>query len=171
MARGVFHEADAAEIIEALSWFCYDRDRAFYNRFRLPPGAWDIRERMERVQDRVIRAESEAGVRLTPGFTGTFVGIAYSWCQGLEFAELLNGVGLPEGDIMLTFAKTLDLVRQVRGATRVVDPKSPLLATLAEGERLMRRGIVALCVGAGLPALPAPEETEVEVDARLAAAT
>jgi hypothetical protein len=52
---------------------------------------------------------------------------------------------------MLTFAKTLDLMRQVRGATRVLDPKSPLLTTLSEGERLMRRGIVALCVGLGMP--------------------
>src|SRR5262249_33527396 len=145
LARGVFRDADAAEVIEALSWFCYDRDKAFYNRFRLPPGAWDIRDRIGRIHDQVLRAEAEAGLTLTPGFTGTFVGIAYAWCHGLEFAELLSGVGLPEGDIMLTFNKTLDLARQVRDATRVVEPESPLLTTLAEGERLMRRGIVALC--------------------------
>lgn len=163
IARGVFDQADATEVVEALSWFCYDRDKAFYNRFRLPPGAWDIRERLERLQDRVLRAESEAGLSLTPGFTGTFVGVAYAWCEGGEFAELLSGVGLPEGDIMLTFAKTLDLLRQVRDATRVLNPKSPLLATLSEGERLMRRGIVALCVGLGMPA-SVPTGTEETVD-------
>src|SRR5207247_1485041 len=116
LARGVFRQAEPIELVEALSWFCYDRDKTFYNRFRLAPTAWEIRERVERIQNQVLRAEHEAGLTLTPGFTGTFTGITYAWCQGLEFSELLNGVGLPEGDIMLAFNKTLDLMRQVRDA-------------------------------------------------------
>jgi len=153
LARKVFGDADAADVVEVLSWFCYDRDRAFYNRFRIPPSVWDLRERMERIQDKVLRAEADAGVALTPGFTGAFTGIAYAWCQGVEFAELLNGVGLPEGDIMLTFNKTLDLVRQVRDAARALSADQPILPLLDEGEQLMRRGIVALCLGVGVPML------------------
>lgn len=151
VARGVFHGADAAEAIEVLSWFCYDRDKAFYNRFRIPPRVWEMLQQIERLQDDVLRTESDAGLTLTPGFGTVFSGIAYQWCQGIEFGELLAGIGLPEGDIMLTFNKTLDLARQVRDAARSVDPSSELIATLNEGERLMRRGIVALCVNVGLP--------------------
>jgi superfamily II RNA helicase len=149
--RGVFRGADAAETIEVLSWFCYDRDKAFYNRFRIPPRVWEMLQRLERIQDDVLRTESDAGVTLTPGFGTVFSGIAYQWCLGIDFGELLSGIGLPEGDIMLTFNKTLDLARQLRDAVRTVDPASPLIATLNEGERLMRRGIVALCVSVGVP--------------------
>ena len=52
---------------------------------------------------------------------------------------------------MLTFNKTLDLGRQLRDAVASVDPSSGLVQALADGERLMRRGIVALCCNVGLP--------------------
>ena len=137
--------------MEVLSWFCYDRDKSFYNRFRIPPRVWEMLQRLERVQDAVLRAESDAGLALTPGFATLFSGIAYAWCQGIEFGELLSGVELPEGDVMLTFNKTLDLGRQLRGAVAAVDPGAELVETLAAGERLMRRGIVALCCNVGVP--------------------
>jgi superfamily II RNA helicase len=151
LARGVFRQAEPAEIMEVLSWFCYDRDKSFYNRFRIPPRVWEMLQRLERVQDAVLRAESDAGLALTPGFATLFSGIAYAWCQGIEFGELLSGIELPEGDVMLTFNKTLDLGRQLRDAVAAVDPTSELIDTLAAGERLMRRGIVALCCNVGVP--------------------
>lgn len=160
VARGVFKDAEPAELIEVLSWFCYDRDKAFYNRFRIPPRVWELLQRLERIQDNVFRAESDAGLTLTPGFGNVFSGIAYAWCQGLEFAELLSGIGLPEGDVMLTFNKTLDLSRQLRDAVAVVDAQSPLLDTLKDGERLMRRGIVALCVNPSVPIVPTTSELD-----------
>jgi hypothetical protein len=54
---------------------------------------------------------------------------------------------------MLTFNKTLDLVRQVRDAARALSADQPILPLLDEGEQLMRRGIVALCLGVGVPML------------------
>jgi ATP-dependent RNA helicase HelY len=156
MTRGVLREADAAEVVEVVSWFCYDRDKAFYNHFRLPPELWDVKERIERIQDEVLRAEHDHGLSLTPGFTLTFSGIAYAWCRGADFEELLAGLGLPEGDIMLTFNKTLDLMRQLRDAARGLERHAPFVEVLDAGERLMRRGIVALCCTVGLPAPPAP---------------
>jgi ATP-dependent RNA helicase HelY len=151
VARGLFRDAEPGEVMEVLSWFCYDRDKSFYNRFRIPPRVWEVLQRLERVQDAVLRAESDAGLALTPGFATIFSGIAYAWCQGLDFGELLAGIGLPEGDVMLTFNKTLDLGRQLRDAVAAVDPSSSLVQTLADGERLMRRGIVALCCNVGVP--------------------
>jgi ATP-dependent RNA helicase HelY len=176
VSRGAFRDATAAEAMEVVSWFCYDRDKAFYNRFRIPPRAWEILQKLERVQDAILRAESDAGVALTPGFGTVFSGIAYAWCEGLDFGEILEGIGLPEGDVMMTFNKTLDLARQLRGSIQVVDPKSPLAKTLAEGERLMRRGIVALCCNVGVPlssldgqgAAEDAEMVDVEPSGRLA---
>jgi ATP-dependent RNA helicase HelY len=168
LSRGLFRDAEPGEVMEVLSWFCYDRDKSFYNRFRIPPRVWEMLQRLERVQDAVLRAESDAGLALTPGFATVFSGIAYAWCQGLEFGELLSGVGLPEGDVMLTFNKTLDLGRQLRDAVAAVDPSSALTQTLAEGERLMRRGIVALCCNVGVPIGPLDGRGTAD-DAELAA--
>jgi ATP-dependent RNA helicase HelY len=164
LARGVFRDADAADLVEVFSWFCYDRDKAFYNHFRLPPELWDIRERIERIQDEVLRAEAETGLTLTPGFSLAFSGIAHAWCHGVEFDELLAGASLPEGDIMQTFSKTLDLMRQMRDGARALERQEAFLQTLEEGDRLMRRGIVALCCSVGLPS-PPPEPDEAALDA------
>jgi ATP-dependent RNA helicase HelY len=161
LARGVFRDADAADLVEVFSWFCYDRDKAFYNHFRLAPELWDVRERIERIQDEVLRAEAENGLRLTPGFSLAFSGIAHAWCRGAEFDELLAGVSLPEGDIMLTFNKTLDLMRQMRDAASALERQEQLVRMLDEGEVLMRRGIVALCCSVGLPAPAAEPESGV----------
>ncbi|HEY3079408.1 MAG TPA: DEAD/DEAH box helicase [Chloroflexota bacterium] len=159
LTRGVFRDADAADLVEVFSWFCYDRDKAFYNHFRLAPELWDIRERIERIQDEVLRAEAENGLTLTPGFSLAFSGIAHAWCRGAAFDELLAGASLPEGDIMQTFSKTLDLMRQMRDGARALERQEEFLKKLEEGDRLMRRGIVALCCSVGLPA-PAPAGPE-----------
>jgi superfamily II RNA helicase len=157
LSRGVLRGAEAADVVEVVSWFCYDRDKAFYNHFRLPPDLWDVKERIERIRDEVLNAEHENGLTLTPGFSLAFSGIAYAWCRGAEFDELLAGLGLPEGDIMLTFNKTLDLLRQLRDAAEALERQEQVVRMLEDGERLMRRGIVALCCSVGLPApVPAP---------------
>ncbi len=168
VTRGILNDATPAEIAEAVSWFCFDRDKAFFNRFRIPPNVWSVRQKVERIRDEVLRAESGAGLSLTPGFNAHFSGIAYAWCQGIEFADLLAGINLPEGDVMMTFSKTLDLMRQMREATRMIDPFSPLLSLLTEADRRMRRGIVAICCSVGVTSSSKvsaiPEAIEVTVD-------
>ncbi|MEI6046682.1 MAG: hypothetical protein WCS37_20200, partial [Chloroflexota bacterium] len=51
-------------------------------------------------------------------------------------------VQLAEGDIIITFNKTLDLMRQVMDMLLEHEPESPLIQTLREAKRLMRRGVV-----------------------------
>ncbi len=151
IVEGAFVEAAPADVMEALSWFCYDRERAFYNRFRMPARVWPLRERLSRAQDAVLRAESDAALALTPGFALNFTGITHAWCLGLPFEEMMEGLGIPEGDLMQTFTKTLDLGRQVRAAALALEVRHPLADLLAGGEQLMRRGIVAACASVGLP--------------------
>ncbi|MBM4416695.1 MAG: DEAD/DEAH box helicase [Chloroflexi bacterium] len=148
---GTFDEASPADVLEALSWFCYDRDRAFFNRFRMPARVWPLRDRLSRAQDVVLRAESDAALALTPGFALNFTGIAHAWCLGVPFEEMMEGIGIPEGDLMQTFTKTLDLGRQVRAAVLSLDARHPLGDIVIAAEHLMRRGIVAACASVGLP--------------------
>src|SRR5919206_9359 len=51
-------------------------------------------------------------------------------------------IELSEGDLVLTFNKTIDLMRQIREMLADVKPEHPLRSTLQEAERLLRRGIV-----------------------------
>ena len=142
---GVFKGLSAPELAETLSWFAYDRDQAFPNRCGLPRRALEARDRLADVEAAVLRAEMEVGLRLSTGFNRNFYGLAHAWCQGESFEEILSRVTLAEGDVMLTFSKTLDLMRQLRDMLRKSSPSDALLVKLAEAERLMRRGIVEQC--------------------------
>ena len=64
---------------------------------------------------------------------------------------LLSGIGLPEGDVDADLQQDARPGRQLRDAVSAVDPTSSLVPALAEGERMMRRGIVALGCNVGLP--------------------
>lgn len=143
--RGLLDACQPEELAEVLSWFAYDRDVSFPNRHGLPRRVQDLRQRLEEVEAEVLRAESAAGLRLSTGFSRVFYGIALSWCQGVDFDEVLSRISLAEGDVMLTFNKTLDLMRQLRDMLRRNAPTHPLLGRLAAAEVLMRRGIVEQC--------------------------
>src|SRR3712207_9595217 len=64
---------------------------------------------------------------------------------------------LSEGDLVLTFNKTIDLMRQVREMLADVSPDHPLRRTLGEAERLLRRGIVEQSLTLGFAPLELPE--------------
>jgi ATP-dependent RNA helicase HelY len=143
--RGLFNACNPAELAEVLSWFAYDREQGFPNRHGLHRRLLDLRARLEVVEAEVLRAEADAGLRLSTGFSRGFYGMALAWCQGATFDEVLSRVTLAEGDVMLTFNKTLDLMRQLRDMLRKNAPEHPLLRRLAAAEDLMRRGIVEQC--------------------------
>ena len=143
--RGLLDACSPAELAEVLSWFAYDREQSFPNRHGLPRRLQDLRARLEEVEAEVLRAEADAGLRLSTGFSRGFYGMALAWCQGASFEDVLARVSLAEGDVMLTFNKTLDLMRQLRDMLRRNAPASPLLRRLAAAEEMMRRGIVEQC--------------------------
>ena len=93
-----------------------------------------------------------------------------AWCNGVTLARVLEKVELSEGDLVLTFNKAVDLMRQVREMLLSVDRDSPLVETLAKAMRLARRGIIeqSYAVGFGI-APPPPDATDEDVDALIAA--
>jgi hypothetical protein len=72
-------------------------------------------------------------------------------------AQIGEAIELSEGDLVLTFNKTIDLMRQVREMLTDVMPEHPLRHTLGEAERLLRRGIVEQSLTLGFAPLDVPE--------------
>jgi hypothetical protein len=60
---------------------------------------------------------------------------------------------LAEGDIIITFNKTLDLMRQVQDMLFAHFPESPLIPILREARYMMRRGVVEQIYNVGFGVL------------------
>jgi ATP-dependent RNA helicase HelY len=154
---GIFDHLPPAEMMEVLSWFCYDRDGPRWNRHQLTPRLWDLRPQIGDALDRVRQAEAHAGIAITLGPNSTFYGPVLAWCRRATFAELLEKIPISEGDLLLTLNKALDLATQLREALRTGAPSDArarqLAAKLDVGDRLLRRGIVAqsLSLATALP--------------------
>jgi len=150
-----------AELMELLSWFCYDREGPRWNRHDLTPRLWELRPRIGRALALVQREERERGLAVTTGPSPSFYGPILAWCRGATFTELLQTIAIGEGDLLMAMNKTLDLATQLREALRTGAPNRiearTLAAKLEVGDRLLRRGIVAqsLRLATALPAPPA----------------
>jgi ATP-dependent RNA helicase HelY len=155
--RGTFDHLAPAELMELLSWFCYDREGPRWNRHQLTPRLWDLRPDLGAAIAGVQRIEQEEGIAVTTGANSAFFGPVLAWCRGAAFAELLEQMPISEGDLLLALNKTLDLGAQLREALRTGAPENAqarrLAAKLDVGDHLLRRGIVAqsLRLAAGVP--------------------
>ena len=74
-------------------------------------------------------------------------------------------IELSEGDLVLTFNKTIDLMRQVAEMLADVKPEHPLRRTLQQAESLLRRDIVeqSLILGFAPIALPEIARSQLEL--------
>ena len=92
---------------------------------------------------------SRQELALTGGYNQYFYGAARAWCKGTSIGDLLEKVDISEGDLVMTFNKTLDIMRQVRDMLLRYDPESPLRLQLEEAGRMMRRGVVEIAYTLG----------------------
>ncbi|NBT03667.1 MAG: DEAD/DEAH box helicase [Proteobacteria bacterium] len=169
--RGWLDALTPTDLMELISWFCYDRDTVRYNRYWLSAVMSEVRNRLDELGAEMVQAEQRVGLTITSGLNRSFHGVLTAWCRGETFGELLDSVGVSEGDLLLTMNKTLDLASQMREALRslgdvpgsgdvtadgapgarpggrvrrgsaVVDVS--LAGRLEAGDRLVRRGLVA----------------------------
>jgi ATP-dependent RNA helicase HelY len=65
-------------------------------------------------------------------------------------AEITELIELSEGDLVLTFNKSLDLMRQVREMLEKLYPDHPLRWSIATAEALARRDIIEQSLMIGL---------------------
>ncbi|MEA2575025.1 MAG: hypothetical protein QOH93_2323, partial [Chloroflexia bacterium] len=132
------------DLAEVFSWFAYDRDIDFLNRLLLPRYLLNLRRDLDSLQNAIFAAERRQDLALTRGYNPYFYGAARAWCKGTSIADLLDQMQMSEGDLVMTFNKTLDLMRQVRDMLAHQDPDNPLRSVLSEADKLMRRGVVEM---------------------------
>ncbi len=145
MVEGNYLEGlHAQDVAEVFSWFAYDRDIDFPNRLLIPRYLINLRRDLDHLQNAIFAAERRQGISLTRGYNPYFYGAARAWCKGTSIADLLQQVEISEGDLVMTFNKTLDIMRQVRDMLYRYDRDNPLYAQLQEADKMMRRGVVEM---------------------------
>lgn len=137
------------DVAEVFSWFAYDRDIDFVNRLLLPRYLLNLRRDLDSLQTAIFAAERRQDFAITRGYNPYFYGAARSWCKGTSIADLLTQMDMSEGDLVMTFNKTLDIMRQVREMLQRHDPAHPVRALLWEADKMMRRGVVVMSQSAG----------------------
>jgi ATP-dependent RNA helicase HelY len=156
--RGWLDRLAPEDLAEVFSWFCFDRDYRYTNHFTLPQQLVLFRRRLEDLERDVIGEERDHGLVISEGHNQAFYGAARAWCRGAAMADIGEAIELSEGDLVLTFNKTIDLMRQVREMLLDVAPENPLVVALIQAERLLRRGIVEQSLTIGFAPVPLPEE-------------
>ena len=168
MIEGNYFEGLKPEdVAEVFSWFAYDRDIDFRNRLLLPRYLVNLRRELDDLQNAIFSAERRQGLSLTTGYNPYFYGAARAWCRGSAIADLLDQVEMSEGDLVSTFNKTLDVMRQVRDMLVKQVPEHHLRYDLLEADKMMRRGVVEMAytlgfAGAGRPQAETDGEHEPE---------
>ncbi len=147
--RGFLDRLSAPNLAEVFSWFAYDRDFRFGNSFTLSSRLVLLRRRLDDLEQEVFSAERSNGLFITSGHSEGFYGAMQAWCQGSSMARILEQIELSEGDLVLSFNKTIDIMRQIREMLGQAMPDHPLRAALDDAERLVRRDIVEQSLSIG----------------------
>lgn len=147
--RGLLDSLTPDEIADLFSWFSFDREYRYPNHFTLPRRLVAVREKLEDLERDIIGEERDHRLFISEGHNPGFYGAALAWCQGATMAEIGESLELSEGDLVITFNKTIDLLRQVRDMLLDVDPENPLREKLDEAIRRLKRGIVAQSLALG----------------------
>lgn len=155
--RGILDRLPPEDLAETFSWFSFDRDFRYGNAFTLPDQLILVRRRLEDLEQAILGEERDNGLAISDGHNPTFYGAARAWCQGLSIVEITRAIDLSEGDLVMTFNKTIDLMRQVRDMLTNVLPDHPLRESLAQAEKMLRRGIVEQSLTIGFNPIESPE--------------
>lgn len=162
--RGVLDELSPEDAAEVFSWFSFDREFRYANHFTLSRDLIALRRRLDDIERAVLGEERDNGLYISEGHNPSFYGAAKAWTQGQTMVEICEQIELSEGDLVLTFNKTIDLLRQVREMLTEVLPDHPLRFVLREAERAIRRDIVEQSLTLGFAPLPLTDTATDEPD-------
>ena len=161
--RGVLDGLLPEDLAEVFSWFSFDRDFRYANHFTLSRELIALRRRLADIERAVLGEERDNGLYISEGHNPSFYGAARAWTAGQTMVEICEQIELSEGDLVLTFNKTIDLLRQVREMLTDVLPEHPLRFALRDAERLIRRDIVEQSLTLGFAPLQVDDVTPEEV--------
>ncbi len=163
--RGVLDNLPPEDLAELFSWFSFDREFRYGNRFVLPDRLVLARRRIEDVEHAVLSEERGEGLAISEGHNPNFYGAARAWSRGATMAEISAQIELSEGDLVMTFNKTIDLMRQIWEMLVNVKPEHPLRIRLQQAESLLRRDIVEHSLALGFAPIELPEIARGELEA------
>jgi hypothetical protein len=123
------------------------------------------RRRIEDVEHAVLSEERGEGLAISEGHNPNFYGAARAWSRGATMAEISAQIELSEGDLVMTFNKTIDLMRQIWEMLISVKPQHPLRTRLQQAELLLRRDIVEHSLALGFAPIELPEIARGELEA------
>jgi ATP-dependent RNA helicase HelY len=152
------------ELAELFSWFSFDREYRYANHFTLPDRLVHARRRLEELEHDVLAEERDLKLFISEGHNPSFYGAALAWSNGSTMVQIGEQMELSEGDLVLTFNKTIDLMRQVREMMIGVLPEHPLINKLIIAERRLRRGIVEQSLSLGFTPIVDSSEPEISDD-------
>ena len=160
--QGMLTPLSAAEIAEVCSWFSFDRDFRYNNAFTLATRLVNLRRRLDDLEHEILGEERDHRLFISEGHNPSFYGPAFHWCRGWSMSQIGEAIELSEGDLVMTFNKTIDLMRQLREMLINVDPEHPLVAKFREAEKLVRRGIVEQSLSLGFAPIADDEDDNEE---------
>jgi ATP-dependent RNA helicase HelY len=166
--HGLLNELTPDDLAELFSWFSFDREYRYPNHFTLSRNLVAVREKLEDLERDIIGEERDHRLFISEGHNPAFYGAAQAWCQGATMAQIGESLELSEGDLVITFNKTIDLLRQVREMLVDVQPDHPLVEKLGEAIRRLKRGIVAQSLALGFTPIadlePVADDDEELID-------
>ncbi len=168
--RNLLSPLTPEELAELFSWFSFDREFRYTNHFVLPESLVQVRRALDEVEHEVLGEERDNKLFISEGHNPSFYGAALAWSNGATMVQIGEQLELSEGDLVLTFNKTIDLMRQVRDMLEDVIPDHPLIERLRLAERRLRRGIVEQSLSLGFapiadaPSTAAEPFAEIEQD-------
>jgi ATP-dependent RNA helicase HelY len=163
--RGVLDNLPPEDLAEVFSWFSFDREFRYGNRFILPDRLVLARRRIEDVEHAILGEERGEGLAISEGHNPNFYGAVRAWSRGDSIAEIGDRIELSEGDLVMTINKTIDLMRQIWEMLTHVRPDHPLRARLRQAESLLRRDIVEHSLALGYAPIELPEIARGEIEA------
>ena len=106
----------------------------------------------------VISEEREHSLFISEGHNPSFYGPARAWALGKTMVEITETIQLSEGDLVLTFNKTIDLVKQVREMLEDVKSEHDLIGLLRKTEKMLcRASSSSRSTSASRPSNPKPD--------------
>ena len=162
--RDMLTPLSAAELAEVCSWFSFDRDFRYNNSFTVATRLVNLRRRMEELEHDIIGEERDHRLFISEGHNPSFYGPAFHWCRGWSMSQIGEAIELSEGDLVMTFNKTIDLMRQLREMMITTNPQHPLVDRFREAEKLVRRGIVEQSLTLGFTPIADAAEADETVE-------
>ncbi|MEZ4497241.1 MAG: DNA helicase, partial [Thermomicrobiales bacterium] len=159
--RGLLDAMTPENLAEIFSWFSFDRDFRYGNGFTLPDELVLFRRRLEDLEVAILGEERDNGLAISEDTTRPLRRRARV-VPGKSMSDITRAIDLSEGDLVMTFNKTIDLMRQIREMLANVLPDHPLRTTLSVAEKLLRRGIVEQSLTIGFNPIETPTETEAD---------